>query len=98
MRIRLLLAKAFVSYSAETANFQTTFLLPREADNFFKETNSEERNVPLTMHFFADLSLCQADPITTTEFTDKNDFPVIGDVSFEERIVGLPGGKHCKSI
>ena len=27
-----------------------------------------------------------------------NDFPVIGDVSFEQRIVGSPGGKHCKSL
>ena len=27
-----------------------------------------------------------------------NNFPVIGDVSFEQRIVGSPGGKHCKSL
>ena len=27
-----------------------------------------------------------------------NDFPVIGDVCFEQRIVGSPGGKHCKSL
>ena len=30
--------------------------------------------------------------------TTMNDFPVIGDVSFEQRIVGSPGGKHCKSL
>ena len=34
-----------------------------------------------------------------TEFSSvMNDFPVIGDISFEQRIVGSPGSKHCKSL
>ena len=27
-----------------------------------------------------------------------NDFPLIGDPSYAQRILGSPGGKHCKSL
>ena len=27
-----------------------------------------------------------------------NDFPVIGDPCFAHRVLGSPGGKHCKSL
>ena len=27
-----------------------------------------------------------------------NDFPLIGDPSYAHRIMGSPGGKHCKSL
>ena len=27
-----------------------------------------------------------------------NDFPVIGDLCFAHRVLGSPGGKHCKSL
>ena len=27
-----------------------------------------------------------------------NDFPLIGDPSYAHRILGSPGGKHCKSL
>ena len=44
---------------------------------------------------------CRANFIFAVGFTfcrSMNDFPVIGDVSFEQRIVGSPGGKLWKSL
>ena len=65
LRLRLQrLQKACVSYSAENANFQTTFLLPRETDNFLKK--NEFRTGKRAIN---NVLVCLADPTTTTAFT-----------------------------